>query len=379
MTLATVDAQGRPSGRIVLLKGVDAARLRLLHQLRQPQGPRARREPGRRAHLPVEGARAPGAHRGRGREGERGGVRRVLRHPPARLAHRRLGLAAERGDREPRLAGGALDADGRAPRRASRRARRTGAATGCAPTTSSSGRAARAACTTASPTRRARGGWKIANASRPEGRSRAVRPAAPRGRAPQRRGARALAASACSPSTRAATILDLRLRLAHVEPRVRLRRAATWPRCTATTAPSACGRASTAARPSSPGSCSRSSAAGAAAGLAYRLEPDRAREELRALWRREMSLGSYRPRWLRAAAGDEIVRGARLRREPRLLRLRRQARLRDHGRRRSPPRTGKYGSSADYLFRTEAVLAEHGIRDERVRRLAERVRAHLGL
>ena len=38
---------------------------------------------------------------------------------------------------------------------------------------------------------------------------------------------------------------------------------------------------------------------------------------------------------------------------------------------------GKYGSSADYLFRTEAALAEHGIRDDRVRLLAERVRAHL--
>jgi cation transport protein ChaC len=38
---------------------------------------------------------------------------------------------------------------------------------------------------------------------------------------------------------------------------------------------------------------------------------------------------------------------------------------------------GKYGTSADYLFRTEAALAEHGIRDERVRLLAEHVRAHL--
>ncbi len=38
---------------------------------------------------------------------------------------------------------------------------------------------------------------------------------------------------------------------------------------------------------------------------------------------------------------------------------------------------GKYGSSAEYLFRTEAALAEHGIRDERVRLLSERVREHM--
>ncbi|HET7401375.1 MAG TPA: hypothetical protein VFJ62_06320, partial [Usitatibacter sp.] len=38
---------------------------------------------------------------------------------------------------------------------------------------------------------------------------------------------------------------------------------------------------------------------------------------------------------------------------------------------------GKYGSSAEYLFRTEATLEHHGIRDDRVRKLAERVRHHI--
>jgi cation transport protein ChaC len=38
---------------------------------------------------------------------------------------------------------------------------------------------------------------------------------------------------------------------------------------------------------------------------------------------------------------------------------------------------GKYGSSAEYLFQTQAALESHGILDSRVKRLAERVRAHL--
>ena len=77
MTLATVDAEGRPSARMVLLKGHDAARLRLLHQPAEPQG--------RRSSPPIRSAallfhwkslrrqvRIEGAvERGRGRAGRR--------------------------------------------------------------------------------------------------------------------------------------------------------------------------------------------------------------------------------------------------------------------------------------------------------------------
>jgi cation transport regulator ChaC len=38
---------------------------------------------------------------------------------------------------------------------------------------------------------------------------------------------------------------------------------------------------------------------------------------------------------------------------------------------------GQYGSSAEYLFQTQAALESHGIRDQHVKRLAERVKAHL--
>ena len=56
MCLATATPDGRPSARMVLLKGVDAARLRLLHQPRKPQGRRAGGQPQRRAVLPLEDA-----------------------------------------------------------------------------------------------------------------------------------------------------------------------------------------------------------------------------------------------------------------------------------------------------------------------------------
>ncbi len=41
MSLATATAAGEPSARIVLLKGFDEARLRVLHELRERQGPRS--------------------------------------------------------------------------------------------------------------------------------------------------------------------------------------------------------------------------------------------------------------------------------------------------------------------------------------------------
>ena len=45
MVLSTVDADGRPSARYVLLKGVDASRIRVLHQPRESQGARAGAHP----------------------------------------------------------------------------------------------------------------------------------------------------------------------------------------------------------------------------------------------------------------------------------------------------------------------------------------------
>lgn len=115
---------------------------------------------------------------------------------------------------------------------------------------------------------------------------------------------------------------------------------------------------------------------GSCRGLAFRLTGSTSRDELRALWRREMSLGSYRPRWLDCHAGGD--------RFPVLAFIVNRACSGYAG--RLPMETtvhaiatarGKYGSSAEYLFQTQATLESHGILDARVKRLVDRVRGHL--
>jgi cation transport protein ChaC len=129
--------------------------------------------------------------------------------------------------------------------------------------------------------------------------------------------------------------------------------------------------------PESPGLVLTLERGGSCRGLAFRLRHATAREQLHELWKREMSLGSYLPRWLECHAGADTF--------PALgfvvnrcctgyagkLPLDTIVRAIANGH-------GKYGSSADYLFRTEAILAEHGIRDLHVKQLVERVREHQG-
>ena len=84
---ATADAPGRAVGPHGPAQGLGRARLRLLHQLREPQGARARGQPARRAGGPLGPARPPGAGRGPGGPGGRRRVRPLLRHPaPARAS-----------------------------------------------------------------------------------------------------------------------------------------------------------------------------------------------------------------------------------------------------------------------------------------------------
>jgi len=115
---------------------------------------------------------------------------------------------------------------------------------------------------------------------------------------------------------------------------------------------------------------------GSCRGLAFRLTGSTSREELRKLWRREMSLGSYCPRWLEFHAGAD--------RFPVLAFIVNRACSGYAGRlpleamvQSIATARGKYGSSAEYLFQTQAALESHGILDSHVKRLAERVRAHL--
>ena len=112
---------------------------------------------------------------------------------------------------------------------------------------------------------------------------------------------------------------------------------------------------------------------GSCRGLAFRMGRAASREDLVKLWRREMTLRSYEPRWLECHAGAErlpvlafvVNRGCS-----------------GYAGRLGPDAVvhalatarGKAGSAAEYLFHTQSVLETHGIRDERIRRLAERVR-----
>ena len=104
MTLATVGADGRPSARIVLLQGVDARGFTFYTNYRS----RKARELDARPHAALlffwaeleRQVRIEGTSSAR----RRGRRRRVLRAPPARVARRRVGVAAERADPGPRVA-----------------------------------------------------------------------------------------------------------------------------------------------------------------------------------------------------------------------------------------------------------------------------------
>jgi cation transport protein ChaC len=115
---------------------------------------------------------------------------------------------------------------------------------------------------------------------------------------------------------------------------------------------------------------------GSCRGLAYRMGNATTRADLAKLWRREMTLRSYEPRWLDCHAGAE--------RMPVLAFVVNRACAGYAGELGAETvvhalatARGKAGSAAEYLFHTQSVLEAHGIRDERIRRLAERVRLYL--
>lgn len=112
---------------------------------------------------------------------------------------------------------------------------------------------------------------------------------------------------------------------------------------------------------------------GACHGVAYRLPPPLALDELHLLWRREMVVGAYRPRWvrLRSAERNLVALTFVVRRDhvqyARLAHAEQTAILADA--------CGAFGSSCDYLMRTRAALAAHGIVDRYLENLARDVEA----
>lgn len=116
---------------------------------------------------------------------------------------------------------------------------------------------------------------------------------------------------------------------------------------------------------------------GRCTGVAYRIPARAAEAELRLLWRREMLLGSYAPRWVIVTHGARTLRA--------LAFVVRRGRSGYAG--RLPAETiverllharGKIGTGVDYLRKTLDGLAAFGIRDPNLIHLDGLIRARLG-
>jgi cation transport protein ChaC len=121
--------------------------------------------------------------------------------------------------------------------------------------------------------------------------------------------------------------------------------------------------------PESPGLVLGLDRGGRCAGVAFRIPAREVEIELRLLWRREMLLGSYEPKWVLARDGRESFRAlafvvdrsrsgyaGRLSDDEIVSILKRSR--------------GKLGTGLDYLLRTADGLVEAGVRDPYVSRLA---------
>jgi len=115
---------------------------------------------------------------------------------------------------------------------------------------------------------------------------------------------------------------------------------------------------------------------GACRGSAFRIEGRLAEEELRILWRREMMLGSYVPRWLKVTSQGETVTALTFvvnRAAPTYAGKLPEQEVVDILTRA----TGHYGSAVDYLLRTVEGLQHCGIRDARLERLRDMALARM--
>jgi cation transport protein ChaC len=110
-------------------------------------------------------------------------------------------------------------------------------------------------------------------------------------------------------------------------------------------------------------------AGGSCQGVAYRLHAEKLMVELGLLWRREMVMGTYMPRWVQADIGGRAVRAIAFivnRRKPGYT-----GRLDDRKIVSIALKAcGHYGTCADYLINTATSLEVAGIADPRLSRLA---------
>ena len=126
--------------------------------------------------------------------------------------------------------------------------------------------------------------------------------------------------------------------------------------------------------PAAPGLVLALDRGGACTGVVYRLPAPVAIDELHLLWRREMVVGSYRPKWVNVQSGERrlvaltfTVKHAHPQYSGKLP-LDEQARV-------IASASGAFGSSLDYLERTRVALVSHGIIDPYLETLAGKVAA----
>jgi len=113
---------------------------------------------------------------------------------------------------------------------------------------------------------------------------------------------------------------------------------------------------------------------GSCAGIAHCIAAEEVESELTILWYREMLSGAYEPRWLNAQI-DDVGRARVLafvlnRSHPRYERALGEETMAA----RIAVAEGFLGTNRDYLFRTVSHLADAGLTDAPMARLAERVR-----
>ncbi len=113
-------------------------------------------------------------------------------------------------------------------------------------------------------------------------------------------------------------------------------------------------------------------------GFAFRIPAAQVRHELTLIWRREMTIGSYDARWVRAVAGGESLRALSFVINRRGRQYAGKLPTEEIVRVLATAR-GRLGSAADYLFQTVDCLRSHGVNDASLFELAKRVSAvHAG-
>ena len=134
------DAQRTPVSADGPASRIQPRRIRLLHELQQPQGRRARRESARGVRVSLAQTRAAGARRGTRRETVAPRIGAVFSETPAGKPAQRVGIAAERENSGTIVSRGRVRARASALRREEFRVRRSGEAFELSQIVSSSGR-----------------------------------------------------------------------------------------------------------------------------------------------------------------------------------------------------------------------------------------------